>query len=395
LADGPDVDYNDARLGRFDPVWLAQARKRVGSAKDAWSAVAGGEVRRIANLHEPFSLVAESVRRLYAGGDKLAEALLHAATQVAQTSTPPPAPLAMEVATSLLYVEASLEDGELDDPSEGDRVLHLAERIDRVHRGEAATPLEPWMEDLYRRVSDRQTMGSVVQELRASLSEVERQIDQFFRNPKDRAVLMPVPAQLASMRGVLSVLGLDHASHAVVHMRGEVDTLIAADVDPSQGAHAATFERLAANLGALGFLIDMVSVQPHVAKSLFHFDSATGVLAPVMGRQVPTPAVVAPASQGLAGVGTPDLIDRAQTVAAAAQSGHMPLQEVSQQLDELSKQAQVAESPALAASISSAQAGPRPAASCRWVRRLRRRWTAPASKKTTRCATSSWRKRAR
>ena len=356
LPDGPDIDYNDARLGRFDPVWLAQARKRVGSAKDAWSAVAGGEVRRIANLHEPFSLVAESVRRLYAGGDKLAEALLHAATQVAQTSTPPPAPLAMEVATSLLYVEASLEDGELDDPSEGERVLHLAERIDRVHRGEAATPLEPWMEDLYRRVSDRQTMGSVVQELRASLSEVERQIDQFFRNPKDRAVLMPVPAQLASMRGVLSVLGLDHASHAVVHMRGEVDTLIAADVDPTQGAHAATFDRLAANLGALGFLIDMVSVQPHVAKSLFHFDSATGVLAPVMGRQLPTPAVVAPASQGLAGVGTPDLIDRAQTVAAAAQSGHMPLQEVSQQLDELSKQVQVAESPALAASVSSAQA---------------------------------------
>ncbi len=356
LPDGPDTDYNDARLGRFDPVWLAQARKRVSSAKDAWSAVAGGEVRRIANLHEPFSLVAESVRRLYAGGDKLAESLLHAATQVAQTSTPPPAPLAMEVATSLLYVEASLEDGELDDPSEGERVLHLSERIDRVHRGEAATPLEPWMEELYRRVSDRQTMGSVVQELRVSLSEVERQIDQFFRNPKDRAVLMPVPAQLASMRGVLSVLGLDHASHAVVHMRGEVDTLIAADVDPTQAAHAATFERLAANLGALGFLIDMVSVQPNVAKSLFHFDSATGVLAPVMGRQVPTPAVVAPASQGLAGVGTPDLIDRAQTVAAAVQSGHMPLQEVSLQLDELSKQAQVTESPALAASVSSAQA---------------------------------------
>ena len=28
-------------------------------------------------------------------------------------------------------------------------------------------PLEPWMEELYRRVSDRQTMGSVVDELRA------------------------------------------------------------------------------------------------------------------------------------------------------------------------------------------------------------------------------------
>ena len=42
------------------------------------------------------------------------------------------------------------------------------------------------MEELYRRVSDRQTMGSVVQELRASLSEAEKAIDQFFRNPTEQ-----------------------------------------------------------------------------------------------------------------------------------------------------------------------------------------------------------------
>ncbi len=68
------------------------------------------------------------------------------------------------------------------------------------------------MEELYRRVSDRQTMGSVVQELRASLSEVEKQIDQYFRNPANREVLIPVPSQLQAMRGVLSVLGMEHAS---------------------------------------------------------------------------------------------------------------------------------------------------------------------------------------
>ena len=44
-----------------------------------------------------------------------------------------------------------------------------------------------WMEELYRRVSDRQTMGSVVQELRGTLSEPEKPIDQFFRNPADKA----------------------------------------------------------------------------------------------------------------------------------------------------------------------------------------------------------------
>ena len=33
-----------------------------------------------------------------------------------------------------------------------------------------------------------------------------------------------------------------------------------------------SFDRLADNLGALSFLIDMLSVQPQMAKSLFRFD---------------------------------------------------------------------------------------------------------------------------
>ena len=65
----------------------------------------------------------------------------------------------------------------------------------------------------------------MVAELRASLSEVEKQIDQYFRNPAAREVLIPVPGQLSSMRGVLSLLDLDQASQAVVRMRDDVDAL--------------------------------------------------------------------------------------------------------------------------------------------------------------------------
>ncbi|MFX6011087.1 hypothetical protein ABTE87_20575, partial [Acinetobacter baumannii] len=75
-------------------------------------------------------------------------------------STPPPA-LAMEVATSLLYVEAALEDAAFDQPEQADRVRRLARRVAAVAHGQPAEPLEDWMEDLYRRVSDRQTLGSV------------------------------------------------------------------------------------------------------------------------------------------------------------------------------------------------------------------------------------------
>ena len=50
------------------------------------------------------------------------------------------------------------------------------------------------------------------------------------------------------------------------------------------------FDRLAGNLGALGFLIDMLSVQPQLAKSLFVYDADAGTLGPVMGRSGPAEA---------------------------------------------------------------------------------------------------------
>jgi len=77
------------------------------------------------------------------------------------------------VATCLLYVEAALDDAAFDQPEQAERVRHLARRVEGAAHGEPPAPLDAWMEDLYRRVSDRQTLGSVVHELRASLSEVD------------------------------------------------------------------------------------------------------------------------------------------------------------------------------------------------------------------------------
>jgi chemosensory pili system protein ChpA (sensor histidine kinase/response regulator) len=284
LAALPTADYDTPRLGRFDPAVLVQARKRVAAAKDSWSAVAGGELHRVTTLSEQFSLVGESLQKLFPQGDKLALALQTAVDKTVSANIAPPPTLAMEVATAILYLDASLEDGEFDHPELPGRILRLAQRIDEVRIGAEPQPLDGWMEELYRRVSDRQTMGSVVHELRSSLSEVEKQIDQYFRDPSQRQLLIPVPAQLSAMRGVLSVLGLAQASAAVLHMRDDVDALAQTEVDPQRAIQAGTFDRLADNLGALSFLIDMLSVQPQLAKSLFRYDPDTGSLSAVMGR---------------------------------------------------------------------------------------------------------------
>ncbi|MGH8796385.1 MAG: Hpt domain-containing protein, partial [Caldimonas sp.] len=354
IADEAPVDYSVSVLGRFDPAMIVHARKRVAAAKEAWSAVAGGEMHRLAGLNEQFSLVGDSLKRLFPFGEVFAAELQQAAAQTQAANAAPPAPLAMEVATSLLYTEAALEDADFDDPEHAARVQRLAERLAAVRQKHPPEPLEGWMEELYRRVSDRQTMGSVVQELRASLSEAEKSIDQFFRNPAEPNVLIAVPQQLAAMRGVLSVLGMDHASAALLRMRDEVDGLASTEVDPARVVQAGVFDRLAGNLSALGFLIDMLSVQPQMAKSLFAYDAETGVLSPVMGR-APDIEHMSIGMPGLAPSVEPRLLEQAQMLAFSSVRDDVPLQEVTRELERLSHEAQAADQPALAATVLKAQ----------------------------------------
>ncbi|MFG6456785.1 Hpt domain-containing protein [Pelomonas nitida] len=285
LGDEIAGEYEDASLGRIDPAWVAQAKRRVLAAKESWSSAAEGDQHRLGSLDEQFAGLADSLVRLFPSGEVLAQTLQRAVVATLRSRSAPLPALAMEIATSLLYVEAALEDAAFDQPEQADRVRRLARRVEAVAHGQPAEPLEGWMEDLYRRVSDRQTLGSVVHELRASLSEVEKQCDEYFRNPAQRDLLIPVPGQLQAMRGVLGVLGLEQAAHATVRMRDEIDGLANTEIDFDRPGARDVFERLANNLGALGFLIDMLSVQPALAKRMFQFDEASGRLDAVMGRR--------------------------------------------------------------------------------------------------------------
>ncbi|MGL4434226.1 MAG: Hpt domain-containing protein [Giesbergeria sp.] len=280
------VDYEARRFGRFDPAVLAQARKRIAAAAETWSAFAGGDRNKLKPSSDQFSLVCDSLRKLHRSSEPLAQALTRAVEQTARSGEPPAPALAMEVATSVLYLQAALE--ETDTPEEQllERSTRLADRLGAVCGGAEPEPLEPWMEDLYRRVSDNQTMGSVVDELRATLGEAERSMDQFFRNPDDASPLSSVPGRLAQMRGVLSVLGLDQASIAVLRMREAVERLMV-DAPTDEAQRKQTFEKLGNSLGALGFLIDMLSYQRAMARKLFVYDEELGELRLLMGRSRP------------------------------------------------------------------------------------------------------------
>jgi chemosensory pili system protein ChpA (sensor histidine kinase/response regulator) len=231
LARFKPVDYEAIQFGRFDPALLAQARKRILSAKETWSSLSAGDTTKFKVVIDQFSLVADSLVKLHPTSEPLAQALNRAADATSRSGQPPPIGLAMEVATSVLYLEAAFEDLDPNDPQLAVRTKRLAERLEGVRAGGEPQPLESWMEELYRHVSDKQTMGSVVGELRISLGELEKSLDQFFRNPQDKTVLRDVPGQLSQMRGVLSVLGLPQASQAVLRMRDSVEQMLVTEVD--------------------------------------------------------------------------------------------------------------------------------------------------------------------
>jgi chemosensory pili system protein ChpA (sensor histidine kinase/response regulator) len=277
-------DYETPRFGRFDPALLVQARKRIAAATETWSALAGGDTNRLKMAMDQFSLVSDSVLKMHPQSGDLVRALMHAVETTARSGEAPAPALAMEVATVVLYLEAAYEDLDPADSHMAERTSSLARRLEHVNAGGQPEPLEGWMEELYRRVSDRQIMGSVVDELRTTLGGVEKSLDAFFRDPLDKSPLHEVPSQLAQMRGVFSVLGLDQAALASLRMRDSVEKFLVDHID-GQTARSGIFEKLGNSLGALGFLIDMLGYQRALAKNLFVYDEQLGEFKPVMGRE--------------------------------------------------------------------------------------------------------------
>ncbi len=335
------ADYEHSPLGRYDPALVPQARRRVAALKESWSLVAAGELASLASLHEQTAQVGESIRQIYQDGERLAQALQAATESAVQAGRGPSPELAMEVATTLLCLDASLDEADPEHPDLQDRIQQVAQRLEMVTAGGSAPPLEPWVEALYREVSDRQSMGSVVQELRATLAEIEQQLDRFNRNADEREALTPVPNQFNAMRGVLSVLGLDQAAQAVQRMRDDVAAVLAQDADASRAT-----VQLADNLGALSFLIDMLGVQPQLAKALFRFAPATGRFAALMGR---AKAAAKPVEVESA------LLDQVQTLARSAEQENVSTEDLHRHLEGLADQAVAADQPDVAQVVSQAR----------------------------------------
>jgi chemosensory pili system protein ChpA (sensor histidine kinase/response regulator) len=276
------LDYETPQFGRLDPALVRQARKRLALARESWSALAGGDSNDLTLALDQFALLGDSVLKLQPQTADLLQALTRAIEAVERSGEPPAPALAMEVAIALFYLEALHENLDAPDAQSLERGVSLARRLEQVNRGGQSQPLEKWMQAYYRGLGERQVSGSVVDELGKTQAQVEASLQQFFGNPADKLPLQEVPSQLAQMRGMFSVLGLEQAVLAVLAMRTSIEQFLLDEVDV-ESARGGVFLRLGNSLDSLGLSIGVLAYQRELARKLFAYDDELGEFRCLMG----------------------------------------------------------------------------------------------------------------
>lgn len=329
------VDLQQGVLGRHDAGRREALRAPLRDAKTFWELHSSGHMEGGQELLSAFARLVSVLVPLQPSDSELAQRLSQASQLVVTEPTQLPR-LAMDVATALLYLEAAVTRGSVLDADWPLRLTQLEQRLKALLDGQAVEAAPSWMESLYRQAQERSTIASVVAELKASLADVERQLELFLRGDRPVQGLAPVLSRLDQMRGVMGVLSQEPAQRALQHVQRLVRDLDQRldDAPVSEAVQA----QLSANMGALSFLVDTLQHQPVQARELFVFDEGDAVL-----RRRGTSPVPAPSAEPQGNT----LREQVQRVVQAVDDG-ADVQDLRERLDVLAEQAALADHPEVA-----------------------------------------------
>ena len=278
----PVSDYDQLLYGTVDPAHRRRLREAIATFKDLWSDVSSGNTHKVQALSTQCETLAQSMHALWPATEPFSQALRGIIAQTAQSGQAPHPDVAMEVATAILFLEASTEEQPGDCQLFEERTALLAQRLQAVQRSGHMEPPTEWMEALYARLNDQDSMAQVVAEAHTSISEVEQALDDFFRHPQKTQQAAESISKLDKIAGVLLTLDFEDASRAVKAMTQQVQQLVEASektgsIDEPEDQYVML--KLGNSLGALSFMIDMMAYQPALAKAQFYFDETAQELA--------------------------------------------------------------------------------------------------------------------
>jgi len=283
-------DFERATLTAIDADALRGLRDALTGAKAIWSQLVGGSSADAERFTHEIAMAQTAAQRLEAA--PLARVL----RAIGDTTAKTPAVIAkreavgLEVASALLFVELGTDELPQIDPEYATRSQTVVQRLAAAAAGQPLADGAPWMSELARRAQDRLTMGSVVTETQTTLREIEQRLDRFFRNPADRGELLGTVPLFDQVCGVLSVLGHDEPVAALRHVQQSVKNF----ANPALEARPDEFQRIAQNLGAVGFFVESLSQDVEQPRSMFHYDPATGLYSADLGQGPAETAAVEP-----------------------------------------------------------------------------------------------------
>jgi chemosensory pili system protein ChpA (sensor histidine kinase/response regulator) len=263
------ADYDKKRYGQTDAAALIQARERISNAKNMWNRITSGEAALVGAFSAEMQGLADAGARL--GSPSLAKLLreLNGITRHA-TNAQANSALGLEMATSLLFVENALNHiGHLPE-NFSERADAMSARLLAIVSGEKPADSAQWLDDMSREAQQRQTVLALASEMQASLRQIEKMLDEYFRDPSQRGELAQIGQTLHQIGGALSILDQEDAMRAVQDTQLTVQGF--ADADADAPVDQSEFQRVAQNVGALSFFIETLQLQSEGAKNRFSFD---------------------------------------------------------------------------------------------------------------------------
>ncbi|WP_211460716.1 hybrid sensor histidine kinase/response regulator [Collimonas silvisoli] len=268
------ADYSTRHYGQISQEALSTAKDRLAQAKNMWDRLASGDASPASAFEQEMHGLSEAGSRLNAPSlSKLLRELNGIARHAAHSR--PGDAICMEIATSLLFIENTLNHISRLPENFSERADAMTARLLSVVSGETLDKPAQWIDDIYREAQQRQTVKMLASEMLSSLRQVEKMLDEFFNDPERREVLAQIEQVLHQIQGALAIQEQSDAMRVVEHTRSTLQRFSAAgdDVVPEQKE----FERIAQNIGALSFFIETLQHQSDTQNNHFTFDEEAGV----------------------------------------------------------------------------------------------------------------------
>ena len=246
---------------------LAGLRSGLTDAKEAWNQFAKGNAIGLPRFQDAIAPLAEMAQAIdQPDVSELLEELSATARWLRQDPLQLTDALSMDMATTMLLLEARLDNHQHGDDVSDAQLAQVVARLQAHQRGEQVSPLVIADSDVQTHHLNRQ----LAHEILTSLGDVEQNLDSFFRTPTRTDILAAVRAPLKQIEGALSVLNEDAAVRLLQDAAARIRALSTSEeVSPEEP----DFEEIAHRLSALGIYVEALQHGPADLERILYPDA--------------------------------------------------------------------------------------------------------------------------